>query len=161
MNEERLPEELKELSERVERIEKRLSSLEKAFDPLSLVELSWRIAVFTASAHKLLNLAKSEKFMFLEFEEDLRDFLHELGKLLEAFKKTVGTVDWELVQESTSIMLSATKKMGIPFTTIANTSMDFLGGDAARIFKKEDVQRLYGEGDFEKWRKMIKQQPGT
>jgi len=150
-------EKLGKLSERVENLEKRLNRLEKALDPISLIELSWRMATFTASTYKLLSLAKSEKLMFLEFEEDLREFLRELAKLLESFRKTIGTVDWKLIQESTYVMLSAAKEMGIPFTAIANVSVDFLGDDAAKIFKKEDVQKLYGEGDFEKWKKMIKE----
>ncbi|RLF99956.1 MAG: hypothetical protein DRN47_02525 [Candidatus Wolframiiraptor sp.] len=141
-----------EVFERLEKIEKRIDSLEGIQHPSGLLRLNWRLANVVASAQKLEILARNQKIMFFEFEEDFKNFLSDLKKLIDDLRDVMGSVDWELIQGHTTIMLSAAHRAGLPFTTVGTLLIDALGDDSVRAVSEKSIQEFYGASALAWWR---------
>ena len=160
MSSQNLVEELKkirvELLNRVEELEKRVERLEEYLTKVSSIELNWRISMVMAAAQRLAEAAERGNVVFFEFEEDLRKFLLQLKKLVEDLRYASLPVEWKLLHETTSIMLSTARKAGLPFRTVANLSVEIFGDEAENLFDEEEVKKLYGLSELELWKKRFK-----
>ncbi|MCD6235823.1 MAG: hypothetical protein J7J94_02360 [Thaumarchaeota archaeon] len=145
-----------ELLNRVEELERRVERLEEYLTKVSSIELNWRISMVMASAQRLAEAAERSNLVFFEFEEDLRKFLLQLKKLVEDLRYASLPVEWRLLHETTSIMLSTIRKAGLPFRTVANLSVEIFGDEAENLFDEEEVKKLYGLSELELWKKRFK-----
>ena len=144
-----------EVYERLKKIEDRLDKIEKSKDVSGLIELSWRISNLLVMAQRLFILTRSEKILFYEFERDLRIFLEESKKLIDDFRNLTGSVDWKLIRDPTSTIISAAHRIGLPFPTIANLVVKTLGKDSVNVVDEEVVRELYGASAAAWWKKTV------
>ena len=145
-----------EVFDRLEKIEKRIDRLEKLRHPSGLLRLNWRIANAVASAQKLEILARNQKVMFFEFEGDFKNFLSDLKKLIDDLRDVMGSVDWDLIQGHTAIMLSAAHRVGLPFATVGSLLISTLGEDSVHAVSEESIQEFYGASALMWWRQNVK-----
>ncbi|MCD6312365.1 MAG: hypothetical protein J7L79_00945 [Thaumarchaeota archaeon] len=146
-----------ELSKRLEELESRIKRLEELIDLMNLIEISWRIAQIEAFSQRLLTSSRNELITIPRFEEELREYLNNLNALIKLLRSRMKSVNWKLVEESTSTVIHAAKEAGLPFRAIANLMIEKLGDDVVKVVSEKDIEEAYGLIDLNYWRRLLRE----
>ena len=146
-----------ELLKRLTHIEERVKKLEEMVDPTNLVEINWRIARIEAFSQRLLTFSRNELITIPRFEEELREYLSNLNALIELLRSRMKSINWNLIEESTSTVIHAAKEAGLPFRAIANLIIEKLGDDVVKVVSEKDIEEAYGLIDLNYWRRLLRE----
>ena len=146
-----------ELSKKLEELESRVKRLEELIASMNLIGISWKIARIEALSQRLLTYSRNELITIPRFEEELREYLSNLHALIKLLRSRMKSIDWKLIEESTSTVIHAAKEAGLPFRAIANLIIEKLGDDVVKVVSEKDIEEAYGLIDLNYWRRLLRE----
>lgn len=146
-----------ELLEKLTGVEERVKKLEELVEPTNLIEINWRIARIEAFSQRLLTHSRNELITIPRFEEELREYLSNLHALIKLLRSRIKSVNWKLVEESTSMVIHAAKEAGLPFRALAALMIEKLGDDVVKVVSGKAIEEAYGLIDLNYWKRLLRE----
>ncbi|HDJ67043.1 MAG TPA: hypothetical protein ENF33_04980 [Nitrososphaeria archaeon] len=142
---------IRRLDELEEKLGERISKEELA----RFMELQYHLTTAVALGYYLQILAKSPNPTIYEFEESLRKLLRIWKKVIDENRKLFGVVDWSIIQDGSSLILTATRSIGLPFGTVAGLVVEVMEADAEKFLSEASIAEIYGTINLTQWRRLI------
>ena len=142
---------IRRLDELEEKLGERISKEELA----RFMELQYHLTTAVALGYYLQILAKSPNPTIYEFEENLRKLLRIWKKVIDENRKLFGVVDWSIIQDGSSLILTATRSIGLPFGTVAGLVVEVMEADAEKFLSEASIAEIYGTINLTQWRRLI------
>jgi len=142
---------IRRLDDHEERLKESISKEELA----RFMELQYHLTAAVVLGYYLEILAGSQKPMIYEFEENLRRLLRTWKKVIEQNKRLFGVVNWPLIQDGSSLILSAARNIGLPFGTVASLVVEVMGADAENFLSEAAIAEVYGSVNLVQWRRLM------
>ena len=142
---------IRRLDDHEGRLRKSISKEELA----SFMELQYDLTTAVVLGYYLQISTKSPNSTIYEFEENLRKLLRVWKRVIEKNRKLFGVVNWPLIQDGSSMILSATRTMGLPFGTVAGHVVEVMGADAEKFLSEASIAETYGTVNLTKWRRLM------
>jgi len=144
-----------EIVKKLDDHEGRLRSSVSKEELASFMELQYDLTTAVVLGYYLLTLTKTPNSTIYEFEEGLRKLLRVWKRVIEKNRKLFGVVNWPLIQDGSSMILSATRTMGLPFGTVAGLVVEVMEDDAEKFLSEASIAEIYGRVNLTQWKRLI------
>jgi len=144
-----------EIIRRLDDHEGRLRNSISKEDLAGFMELQYDLTTAVVLGYYLQTLTKSPNSTIYEFEECLRKLLRVWKRVIEKNRKLFGVVNWPPIQDGSSLILNASREIGLPFGTVAGLVVEVMEDDAEKFLSEASIAEIYGTVNLTKWRRLM------